>query len=111
MPVRARPIWTAGNTPAILRRGAQIKSVRTPMSPGSASGFSPTGHSAGNWQPSPSTRQTGRHPRRQAARTRPGTERSSAIRARAKQQRTPVRDRGRIPASVIEQHEATSRGG
>ena len=56
-------------------------------------------------------RQTGRQPRRQAAPTAPGRERSSAIRAWAKKHGTPVRDRGRIPASIIEQYEATSRGG
>ena len=56
-------------------------------------------------------RPTGRQPRRRAARTTPRRERSSAIRAWAKNQGIPVRDRGRIPASVIEQYEATPRGG
>jgi len=54
-------------------------------------------------------RQTRATTRRQAARTAPGRERSSAIRAWAKKQGTPVRDRGRIPASIIEQYEAASR--
>jgi hypothetical protein len=50
----------------------------------------------------------GRGQRRRAMRTAPGRERSSAIRAWAKEHGIAVSSRGRIPASVIEQYEAAA---
>ena len=55
-------------------------------------------------------RKAGRGPRRQAVRTASGRERSSAIRAWAKEQGIGVSDRGRIPGSVIKQYQAAARG-
>jgi hypothetical protein len=56
-------------------------------------------------------RKAGRGPRSRAARTAPGRERSTAIRAWAKEQGIPVSGRGRIPASVIEQYDAADGRG
>ena len=55
-------------------------------------------------------RKTGRGQRRRAGRTASSRERSGNIRAWAKEQGIAVSDRGRIPASVMEQYDATARG-
>ncbi len=55
-------------------------------------------------------RKAGRGPRRQAARSAASRDRSTAIRAWAKQQGILVSDRGRIPASVVEQYRAATKG-
>jgi len=55
-------------------------------------------------------RKAGRGPRRRPARTSSSRERSGAIRTWAKGRGIPVSDRGRIPASVVEQYEAAARG-
>jgi Lsr2 len=47
---------------------------------------------------------------RRPARTASSRQRSAAIRAWAKQRGMAVSDRGRIPASVIEQYQASARG-
>jgi len=54
-------------------------------------------------------RKTGRGPRRQAGRTASSRQRGSGIRAWAKERGIPVSDRGRIPASVVEQYQAATR--
>jgi hypothetical protein len=54
-------------------------------------------------------RGTARGQRRQHGRTAPSRERSTSIRAWAKQAGTMVSDRGRIPASVTEQYETAQR--
>jgi nucleoid-associated protein Lsr2 len=51
-------------------------------------------------------RKAGREPRRRPGRSAASRERSGGIRAWAKQQGIAVSDRGRIPASVVEQYEA-----
>jgi hypothetical protein len=51
-------------------------------------------------------RKAGRAPRRRPARTPSSRERSGDIRAWAKDQGIAVSERGRIPASVVEQYEA-----
>jgi Lsr2 len=48
--------------------------------------------------------------RRRPARTAPGSERSGDIRAWAKEQGIAVSGRGRIPASVVEQYQAATKG-
>jgi len=53
-------------------------------------------------------RRTGRGPRRRAGRPAAGRERSAAIRAWAIEQGIAVSARGRIPADVVEQYEATT---
>lgn len=53
-------------------------------------------------------RKAGRGPGRRAVRTASRRERSGATRAWAKQQGIAVSDRGRIPASVIEQYQAAA---
>jgi len=50
-------------------------------------------------------RKAGRGPARRAARTAAGRQRSSDIRAWAKDHGVAVSDRGRIPASVLEQYQ------
>ena len=55
-------------------------------------------------------RKTGRGPRRRPGRTVSSRERSSDIRAWAKDQGITVSDRGRIPASVAEQYDAATQG-
>jgi Lsr2 len=55
-------------------------------------------------------RKTGRGQRRRAGRTSAGRERSGGIRAWAKGQGIAVSERGRIPASVVEQYEAATKG-
>jgi hypothetical protein len=55
-------------------------------------------------------RKAGRGQRRRPARTSAGRERSGDIRAWAKDQGIPVSERGRIPASVVEQYEAATTG-
>jgi hypothetical protein len=55
-------------------------------------------------------RKAGRTQRRQSARTSASRERSEGIRAWAKAQGIAVSERGRIPASVVEQYEAATRG-
>jgi Lsr2 len=53
-------------------------------------------------------RKAGGRPRRRAARTSSSRERSGDIRAWAKDHGIAVSERGRIPASVIEQYEAAT---
>ena len=48
--------------------------------------------------------------RRRPARSSPDRRRSGDIRAWAKDKGIPVSDRGRIPASVVEQYDAATRG-
>jgi hypothetical protein len=55
-------------------------------------------------------RRAGRGARRRPGRTAAGRERSGDIRAWAKGQGIAVSDRGRIPASVVEQYEAATKG-
>src|SRR5216683_7927073 len=55
-------------------------------------------------------RKAGRGPRRRPGRTASSHERSGGIRAWAKDQGIAVGDRGRIPASVVEQYEAATKG-
>jgi hypothetical protein len=55
-------------------------------------------------------RKTGRGQRRRAGRAASSRERSGDIRAWAKDHRIAVSERGRIPASVIEQYEAATKG-
>ena len=55
-------------------------------------------------------RKAGRGQRRRPGRTAPRRERSGDIRAWAKGQGIAVSDRGRIPASVVEQYEAATKG-
>ncbi len=55
-------------------------------------------------------RKAGRGQRRRAVRTSSGRERSGDIRAWARGKGLPVSDRGRIPASVLEQYESAARG-
>ena len=55
-------------------------------------------------------RKAGRGQRRRPARTPSGRERSGDIRAWAKGQGIAVSERGRIPASVVEQYEAAMTG-
>jgi hypothetical protein len=55
-------------------------------------------------------RKAGRGQRRRPGRTASSRERSSDIRAWAKDQGITVSDRGRIPASVAEQYEAATQG-
>ena len=52
-------------------------------------------------------RKAGRGPRRRTGRTAASRERSGDIRAWAKDHGITVSDRGRIPASVVEQYEAS----
>ena len=54
-------------------------------------------------------RKAGRGARRRPGRTASGRERSADIRAWAKDQGIAVSERGRIPASVVEQHQAATR--
>jgi Lsr2 len=54
-------------------------------------------------------RKTGRAPRRRPGRTTSSREHSGGIRAWAKDQGIAVSDRGRIPASVVEQYEAATK--
>ena len=54
-------------------------------------------------------RKTGRGPRHRPGRTASSRERSASIRAWAKGQGIAVSDRGRIPASVVEQYEAATK--
>jgi Lsr2 len=54
-------------------------------------------------------RKAGRGQRRRAGRTGSSRERSGGIRAWAKGQGIAVSDRGRIPASVVEQYEAATK--
>jgi hypothetical protein len=54
-------------------------------------------------------RRAGRGPRRAAGRPASARERSSEIRAWAKASGIVISDRGRIPASVVEQYEAANR--
>jgi len=53
-------------------------------------------------------RRAGRGPRRRPARPSSARERSGDIRAWAKAEGIPVSDRGRIPASVVEQYQAAT---
>jgi hypothetical protein len=53
-------------------------------------------------------RRAGRGQRRRLVRTASGRERSGDIRAWAKDQGIPVSERGRIPASVVQQYEAAT---
>jgi hypothetical protein len=53
-------------------------------------------------------RKAGRGPRRGAARSMSDRERSTAIRAWAREQGIAVSDRGRIPSSVIERYQAAA---
>ncbi len=55
-------------------------------------------------------RKAGRGQRRRPGRTAAGRERSGDIRAWAKGQGIAVSDRGRIPASVVGQYEAATKG-
>jgi hypothetical protein len=55
-------------------------------------------------------RRTGRGPRRRPGRSAASRERSGGIRTWAKEQGIAVSDRGRIPASVVEQYEAATKG-
>ena len=55
-------------------------------------------------------RKTGRGQRRRAGRTASSRERSGDIRAWAKEQGIAVSDRGRIPASVVDQYHAAAKG-
>jgi len=55
-------------------------------------------------------RKAGRGPRRRRGRNAAGRERSEDIRAWAKARGIAVSDRGRIPASVAEQYQATADG-
>jgi hypothetical protein len=55
-------------------------------------------------------RKAGRGPRRRAGRTASSRERSSSIRAWAKGQGIAVSERGRVPASVVEQYENATAG-
>ncbi len=55
-------------------------------------------------------RKAGREQRRRPARTASSRERSGDIRAWAKDQGIAVSERGRIPASVVEQYEAATTG-
>ena len=55
-------------------------------------------------------RKAGSGQRRRAARPASSRERSGDIRAWAKDQGIPVSERGRIPASVVEQYEAATTG-
>jgi hypothetical protein len=55
-------------------------------------------------------RKAGRGPRRRPARSASNRERSGDIRAWAKEHGLAVSDRGRIPASVVEQYEAATKG-
>ena len=55
-------------------------------------------------------RKTGRGSRRRPERSASSCERSADIRAWAKVQRIAVSERGRIPASLVEQYEAATRG-
>jgi len=55
-------------------------------------------------------RTAGRGQRRRPGRTASGRERSGGIRAWAKEAGIAVSDRGRIPASVVEQYEAATDG-
>ena len=55
-------------------------------------------------------RKAGRGQRRRAGRAAASRERSGGIRAWAKDQGIAVSDRGRIPASVVEQYEAAAKG-
>jgi hypothetical protein len=55
-------------------------------------------------------RKAGRGHSRRPGRTAAGRERSGGIRAWAKGQGIAVSDRGRIPASVVEQYEAATKG-
>jgi hypothetical protein len=55
-------------------------------------------------------RRSGRGQRRQPARTTASRERSENIRAWAKAQGIAVSERGRIPASVVGQYEAATKG-
>jgi hypothetical protein len=54
-------------------------------------------------------RKAGRGQRRRPVRTSSGRQRSGGIRAWAKDQGIAVSERGRIPASVVEQYEAATR--
>jgi hypothetical protein len=55
-------------------------------------------------------RKAGRGARRRPGRSAASRDRSGSIRAWAKQQGIAVSDRGRIPASVVEQYEAANKG-
>ena len=55
-------------------------------------------------------RKTGRGPRRRPGRSASSREHSADIRAWAKVQGITVSERGRIPASVVKQYEAATRG-
>ena len=55
-------------------------------------------------------RKAGRGPRRRAGGTASSRERSSIIRAWAKDQGIAVSERGRIPASLVEQYETATAG-
>ncbi len=55
-------------------------------------------------------RKAGRGPRRRPGRGASSRERSGGIRAWAKDQGIAVSDRGRIPASVVEQYQAATKG-
>jgi Lsr2 len=55
-------------------------------------------------------RKAGRGQRRQPGRTASSRERSGDIRAWAKDQGIPVSERGRIPASVVQQYQAATTG-
>jgi len=55
-------------------------------------------------------RKAGRGPRRRPVRTASNRERSGDIRSWAKDHGMAVSDRGRIPASVVEQYEAATKG-
>ena len=55
-------------------------------------------------------RKAGRGPRRSPGRSAGSRERSGAIRAWAKQAGIAVSERGRIPASVVEQYHTASKG-
>jgi hypothetical protein len=55
-------------------------------------------------------RKAGRGQRRRSVRTASSRQRSGDIRAWAKDKGIPVSDRGRIPASVVEQYDAATRG-
>ena len=55
-------------------------------------------------------RRAGRGQRRQSGRTQSGRRHSSNVRAWAKHQGIAVSERGRIPASVVEQYETATKG-
>ena len=55
-------------------------------------------------------RKVSRGPARRTARTSAGRRRSGEVRARAKDHGLTVSERGRIPASVIEQYQAAAKG-